>query len=432
MAACCQKLSVYTCFRMAAGLAVAAASAGPQVDGAREVEGRAWLQAAARASRCPDFSQNPSAMDCGGPDTPLCGVLTLGTGSGSGHYHHKYPTVHGLWPETGGYGTSICKAPGDSSDPVKLWPCYKADATPGEIRDRMGFEDHEWEKHGKCAGVQDAADYFNQTCALSQAPLDVMRGARSAGMDLSDTARQLQRSGFCVWGLMTSTMEVTLSACADPHGRWHLAAVHEFKDKCGGWPASPTPPPSPTPLPSRGAGDCAVVGLSADGPDDFGVLLLADFKAGTKLYVTDDGIEADGALRRNEGIKSHTFAADVPKGTLLKLTDFADVEEGELALSTKSDQVIVFLGSPSAPEYICALSNADGWQSDADSPSSSRLAPGLVDGETAVGLPKYDSLVYVGAKTGTPASLRSAINDREQWKGDDQVRLPMPDGFTVV
>ena len=52
------------------------------------------------------------------------------------------------------------------------------------------------------------------------------------------------------------------------------------------------------------AGDCAVVSFRADDPDDFGLLLLADFGPGAKLYVTDNGVLSSGALRRTEGIRS--------------------------------------------------------------------------------------------------------------------------------
>ena len=52
-------------------------------------------------------------MDCGG--APLCGVLTLETGLGPGAYRHDFVSVHGLWPETGRYGSSRCITPSSSS-----------------------------------------------------------------------------------------------------------------------------------------------------------------------------------------------------------------------------------------------------------------------------------------------------------------------------
>ena len=59
-----------------------------------------------------------------------------------------------------------------SSDaPSALSSCY----------DDLPFEKHEWGKHGVCAGVKDANDFFTQVCALSAAPLKVMTATVSGG-----------------------------------------------------------------------------------------------------------------------------------------------------------------------------------------------------------------------------------------------------------
>ena len=74
-------------------------------------------------------------MDCG--SVSLCGVMTLETGKGPGTHrpafrrHHQQPhnlarprpgkynhpttSVHGIWPETGAYGTSKCIPPSVTS-----------------------------------------------------------------------------------------------------------------------------------------------------------------------------------------------------------------------------------------------------------------------------------------------------------------------------
>ena len=67
-------------------------------------------------------------MDCG-EGVPLCGVLTLETGYGGGYYHHAHPSVHGLWPQVGEYGSSACIPPRVSAaSPTRLYPCYAAPA----------------------------------------------------------------------------------------------------------------------------------------------------------------------------------------------------------------------------------------------------------------------------------------------------------------
>lgn len=169
-------------------------------------------------------------MDCSG--APLCGVLTLETGLGSGAYEHDTPVLHGLWPEVGSFGSSPCKAPRKSSaQPEQLYPCY---ATGASKRRQLTFERHEWKKHGQCAGVQDAEDYFVQACSLARGPLRVMTATRDGGMHaLPIFARQLESAGYPVFATNARTMQVELAACADSDGRWTLAKPSEFSTRCG-------------------------------------------------------------------------------------------------------------------------------------------------------------------------------------------------------
>jgi hypothetical protein len=100
-----------------------------------------------------------ASMNCG-PDVGLCGLLVLESGYGSGTYNHPDPEVHGLWPETGSYGTSECIAPGSTADPTVVYSCYNQ---AGETQESLlSFEQHEWEAHGVCAGADNAADFFTQ------------------------------------------------------------------------------------------------------------------------------------------------------------------------------------------------------------------------------------------------------------------------------
>jgi ribonuclease I len=68
-------------------------------------------------------------------------------------YHHAAPTIHGLWPEVGSYGTSQCVKPADFTDPTEVHGCYAADGGPDSAI--ISFETHEWDKHGECAGEFD-------------------------------------------------------------------------------------------------------------------------------------------------------------------------------------------------------------------------------------------------------------------------------------
>lgn len=190
-------------------------------------------------------------MNCGS-GVPLCGVLVLESGFGPDHYEHSTPVLHGLWPQTSPYGNSECIAPQDLSDPVKTIGCY----------DDLDFQQHEWGKHGVCAGVADAADFFSQICALASAPLQVMAGIKAKGGDLSAMEGAVSTAGYPVYEVDSTDSQIYLSACAGSDGRWKIAATDDFPTLCSGGPA-----PSPTPSgqcvsgqhgpPCSTDGDCA-------------------------------------------------------------------------------------------------------------------------------------------------------------------------------
>ena len=164
-------------------------------------------------------------MDCG--STALCGVVVLESGYGEGAYAAAAPGVHGLWPETDAYGSSACVAPsGSAATPTTVYPCY--DDTDDPDAD-LGFEQHEWGKHGVCAGVADADDYFTQLCAIAAGPLAAMRAAREAGADLDAMADAVEGAGYSVFYVDDSSdSQLYLSACATSNGTWHLAAPSGF------------------------------------------------------------------------------------------------------------------------------------------------------------------------------------------------------------
>ena len=178
-------------------------------------------------------------MDCDG--APLCGVLTLETGLGKGPYEHAAPSLHGLWPQVGKYGSSQCMRPTKSAAvPNELFACYQSSDTP--FHRQLSFEQHEWTKHGRCAGAADAQDYLQKACSLSRDPLSLLAAERDAGRsELSELARRLERAGFPVFTLDHRNMQIELSACAGDDGTWVLARPSEYRARCGSRQTAATP-----------------------------------------------------------------------------------------------------------------------------------------------------------------------------------------------
>lgn len=93
-----------------------------------------------------------SFMDCNGT---VCGVVVLETGMGKTHYKHDRPSVHGLWPQNGRFGTSACISPNDSTVVKGYLPyCYNNSEAKEAPAHQQDFVEHEWTKHGMCSGAR--------------------------------------------------------------------------------------------------------------------------------------------------------------------------------------------------------------------------------------------------------------------------------------
>eukprot|EP00629_Pelagomonadales_sp_RCC1024_P003853 CAMPEP_0119268808 /NCGR_PEP_ID=MMETSP1329-20130426/6464_1 /TAXON_ID=114041 /ORGANISM="Genus nov. species nov., Strain RCC1024" /LENGTH=260 /DNA_ID=CAMNT_0007268791 /DNA_START=228 /DNA_END=1007 /DNA_ORIENTATION=- len=172
------------------------------------------------------------SMTCG-DNVKLCGVLTIASGLGPGEYASDVPYAHGLWPETGDYGTSDCIAPTSTKDPTRVIDCY-ADAGDNDD-DILDFEIHEWEKHGECAGMASSRDYLTTVCDLAEDPKSIMASTREAGGDLDAMKAAVEAAGYEVFYEDTENSQLYLSACAPADKTWVLAAMADFEDVCGDW-----------------------------------------------------------------------------------------------------------------------------------------------------------------------------------------------------
>ena len=247
-------------------------------------------------------------MECGAR-VNVCGIITLESGLGDGVYAHKEPSVHGLWPEVGTYGTSSCIAPSQSTaDPTRVYSCYECVggarpvpppakhcvhiclSSPSSFSSRpspglllplltsgitgttaagqLAFETHEWGKHGVCAGVKDANDYFAQICNISADPVATMKTVRDNGGDLAAMQAALVAANYSVWSVDAANEQLELSACLKQGpiaSDWIIAAVADFEDACGSdTPKPPAPAPGPAPGPPTPPGKTCVPG--AHGP----------------------------------------------------------------------------------------------------------------------------------------------------------------------
>lgn len=148
----------------------------------------------------------------------MCGVLAVEIGRGSGPYHHQQGCVHGLWPQVPPYGDSECAPSG--AEPTHMPSCYTD----------WNFVQHEWFKHGVCAGAQDGDSFFDQVCKLAKEPLELIDLGLKKG--LSDEAiAQTLRDTFPVVDMDPKTDQITIAACL-AGDQWKLVAPEHFEEQC--------------------------------------------------------------------------------------------------------------------------------------------------------------------------------------------------------
>lgn len=261
--------------------------------------------ALAAAAPCPNIPVPFSPhMDCGA-NVRQCGVLAVDTGlgffgglGGAGcpgsdkrtgctdgiHPPYSLPSarVHGLWPQTAPYGTSECVPSSDYGTACQnqAWvfapeafcktescqdgvpSCYSAKSLPpcydmyqgpfseGEVgqlqrRYMLWFVNHEWQKHGRCAGLPNPTSFFSQVCDLVGPIKDAVDSYRLEGLnnytDVHTIACKLDASFSDVEVVahdkssFGTSGEILISACRSPRdGKWRLAPTSRFHEVCGG------------------------------------------------------------------------------------------------------------------------------------------------------------------------------------------------------
>ncbi|MFN3402689.1 MAG: T9SS type A sorting domain-containing protein [Cytophagaceae bacterium] len=187
-------------------------------------------------------------------------------------------------------------------------------------------------------------------------------------------------------------------------------------------------------------GDIIVIGFNLRDPDQFSFVNTVDLIPGKEIFFTDCGWKPDQTFRPGEGIVKYT----VPAGGRPKwsVTTFGidpgfttSGVSGFFGLSLDGDQIIVYQGSFTAPEFIFALHAYNGsWQEDATNNNTSMLPDALVNGETAVAVNRNSGGFYECVMIpSTKEDLLAEVCNKTNWNiSSSRVSLPPPCNFSVL
>lgn len=182
------------------------------------------------------------------------------------------------------------------------------------------------------------------------------------------------------------------------------------------------------------AGDMAFVGYRMNATateDEVAFITFVDIIAGTFINFTDSKYTTNSPAQCPNGIV-WTATQCVPAGSVVTiqtsslLANTGTVTGSGFGLSSGGDQVIVYTGSNTAPNYITALSS-NGWVAsnttcggslsllptaltDGVSSLNTSTSPGNITGNTV-------NAYYSGTQLGTVAQLRTAILNPANWTG---------------
>lgn len=186
-------------------------------------------------------------------------------------------------------------------------------------------------------------------------------------------------------------------------------------------------------------GDIAIIGFNSDGNTQFSFVCLKEISPGTIIYFTDNGwvpTSEPPSFRSGEGKLTWNTPGGCQLGQIVTINQFDLPTTGTFQLSTGGDQILVYQGSDTSPNFIFAINFEESdWQGSASSANSSARPPGL-DATNSVALVEIDNAIHTGgpnfdtpAKTfDSPTAALASIVTKENWKGSDTVRQDMPSG----
>lgn len=165
--------------------------------------------------------------------------------------------------------------------------------------------------------------------------------------------------------------------------------------------------------------------------DEVAFITFVDIIPGTFINFTDSKYTTNTPAQCPNGIV-WTATQCIPAGTVVSIQTSAliastgTVTGAGFGLSSSGDQVIVYTGSNTNPNYITALSSNDWVVTNTSCGGSASMLPaGLTDGtsslntSTAPGNTSGNTVnaFYSGTQTGTVAALRASILNPSNWTG---------------
>jgi len=162
-------------------------------------------------------------LNCG-TFVPLCAFLVISPAELD--LSGRQGAVRGLWLQGGQHGSSKCILPTGNMNytpgTASNYSCYEKNFLDGG-------QAYTWNRHGMCAGIRDADDFFSVGCELAARPLATMRNQEVATQEYLEAPYEVD----VFRSRLAGDSRLWLPACSRGDGRWQLSAVKDFETNCG-------------------------------------------------------------------------------------------------------------------------------------------------------------------------------------------------------
>ncbi|WP_417556688.1 T9SS type A sorting domain-containing protein [Mesoflavibacter zeaxanthinifaciens] len=194
------------------------------------------------------------------------------------------------------------------------------------------------------------------------------------------------------------------------------------------------------------SGDIAFTGYTSDAPDSFSFVTFVDIPAGVSIEFTDNGWQASGDFRANEGTGTWTSpginAGDqvIVSDILSETVNIGTYTNNGMNLSGSGDQILAYdpnniPGGGNDTGFYAGIHMNGNWDSDATSSNTSALPNSITNFSIAID-PEVDNAVYDCTSNdteGTVEQLRSFINNQANWTTSNSTSLTSTDcGFVIA
>jgi hypothetical protein len=200
----------------------------------------------------------------------------------------------------------------------------------------------------------------------------------------------------------------------------------------------------PAPSGTLNVGDVSIVGYNSDTPDQFAFAVWVSIPNGTELNFTENAYDGS-SLATNEGTitwQNNTGSAIAP-GTVIVYNAGSGFDlgttsatTGSLGLSASQDNLFIYEGTASCPEFIYGFTNNTSWVTSGSTNTNNSYLPAVLNvangNMTTTGTDDNWEFSDPRNNQASIAAYQPLVSDNSNWSGDNSALTLSSTDFTIA